>query len=310
MTARQEIAASWTAPLRSGGLTRLERLLESTWAGADGRGTWQPLTKAGLAGRERWRWEFRDGSQTRVLFVKRYRRSTLREQLDRLLRQARWLGRAGWEFQRCAELAAASIPAPKPVAYVERMSAVAERCGAVILESVEGEPLDRAWQRFEQSRDPRARGLARRDVAVRLGRFIAAFHSTGLCHRDLYLCHVFVRFDPDAGGGPRFSLIDLARTIRPRLRRTRWVIKDLSQMDASARQLGASRTDRYRCLLAYLGLERRAPRARWYARRVARKSDWIIRRAARRGRPIVPPPAPDDAGASSPVAAGGNGREP
>ena len=67
----------------------------------------------------------------------------------------------------------------------------------------------------------------------------------------------------------------------PRLRRMRWIIKDLAQLDASARQVGASRTDRLRFLRAYLDLGPRAARVRWYARRIVRKSDWILRRIAR-----------------------------
>jgi hypothetical protein len=61
----------------------------------------------------------------------------------------------------------------------------------------------------------------------------------------------------------------------------RWLIKDLAQLEYSARQAGASRSDRLRVLCAYLGLERTAPRVRWYARKIARKADSIQRREQR-----------------------------
>ena len=113
----------------------------------------------------------------------------------------------------------------------------------------------------------------------------AAFHGTGLCHRDLYLCHIFAEIDAKpVRKTPRFHLIDLARVHRPRWRRMRWIIKDLSQLDASARQVGASRTDRLRFLRAYLHLPREAQRVRWYVRRIVRKSDWILRRIERKSR--------------------------
>jgi hypothetical protein len=111
---------------------------------------------------------------------------------------------------------------------------------------------------------------------------VAAFHQTGLRHRDLYLCHIFIHFD-DAQAPPRLCLIDLARTFRPWLRRTRWLVKDLSQLDASAREIDATRADRLRFLLTYLGLQRCSPRVRWLVARVVAKADRIRRRAARRG---------------------------
>ena len=72
-------------------------------------------------------------------------------------------------------------------------------------------------------------------------------------------------------------------TFRPRWRRLRWIIKDLSQLDASARQIGAWRTDRLRFLPAYLGPSLKTS-IRSYARRVVRKSDWILARIARKSR--------------------------
>ncbi|MEW6251858.1 MAG: lipopolysaccharide kinase InaA family protein, partial [Planctomycetota bacterium] len=78
------------------------------------------------------------------------------------------------------------------------------------------------------------------------------------------------------------TLIDLARTHRPRLRRTRWIIKDLSQLDTSARQLDATRADRLRFLTTYLRSRPGARPVRWYARRIVRKSDRILRRIARK----------------------------
>jgi heptose I phosphotransferase len=174
------------------------------------------------------------------------------------------------------------INVPRAVGFAEDMRTVFERRSAVLLERAPGDGFDRVWTRLAAESAPVARGIARHDLAVRMARFVAAFHETGFCHRDLYLCHIFVDLDAAAKRPPVFTLIDLARTHRPRSRRMRWIIKDLSQLDVSARQVGASRSDRWRFLLAYLNLPRGAPRARWYARRIVRKSDWILRRIARK----------------------------
>jgi heptose I phosphotransferase len=295
---REEVAPRWRAALPARGLRELGALLDEA---ADVRrfaGRWELLSKSGLGGRRRWRWSLenrlengRAGNRddpsaagAAVVYVKRYGSTPLTEQWDRIWRQCPGHSRAYWEYVQSQRLAAARIGAPVAVAFVEEMFGAFERRSAVLLERAAGDGLDRVWRDLCARDAPLTRGIARHDLAVRLARFVAAFHETGFCHRDLYLCHVFVDLDPNGGRPPRFTLIDLARTHRPRWRRMRWIIKDLSQLDASARQVGATRSDRWRFLLAYLNLPRGAPRARWYARRIVRKSDWILERAARKSR--------------------------
>lgn len=286
MTRREAISPHWSGRLAALGMRSLERLLSEGPEAGELPGRWEALSKPGLGGRMRWHWALpadappdrpEDGDS---LFVKCYRHSSLREQWDRILRQSPRHSRAFWEFEQCRRLAQASIDAPAPVGFVEEMSGQLERRSAVLLGRVAGDALDRFWTAAVAEGAPITHGRARHDLTRRLGRFVAAFHGTGLCHRDLYLCHVFIAASPAYDAPPRFALIDLARAHQPRWRRMRWIIKDLAQLDASAQQVGASRTDRVRFLLAYLGLQAGAPRVRWYARRVVRKSDWILRRIA------------------------------
>ncbi len=244
------------------------------------RGVWQRLSKPGLGGRERW--IGRDDS--RRVYVKRYLRPRLREQLDRILRQSLIHSRGWCEYARACELNGAQIAAPRPVACAERMLGPLEQRSAVVLDEAPGEALERLWPKLCARGSPWTRPPLRHELVRRLGWFVAAFHSTGLCHRDLYLCHVFAVLSDDASRPPRFVLIDLARVFRPLVRRMRWILKDLSQLDSSARQLGIPRTDRLRFLVAYLGLAARSPRVRWYARRIERRSDRILRRIERKAR--------------------------
>ena len=67
------------------------------------------------------------------------------------------------------------------------------------------------------------------DLAARL-------HGSGLHHRDLYLCHFFVKVGPE---DLELRLIDAAR-VRPLpwLFPRRWIVKDLAQFWYSAKQLG------------------------------------------------------------------------
>ena len=271
----------WQARLLAAGMPDLATLLENVPNLRALPGQWESLNKPGLGTRERWRWNPPGNVGEPTVYVKRYGPPGLRGQWDRIYRQASGHSRAFWEFERSRELAKANIAAPRAVGFVEEMRGALERRSAVLLEEVRGEPLDRLWKRLDEGGAPVTRGLARHDFARRLGRFVAAFHGTGLCHRDLYLCHIFAAVDAECRT-PRFAVIDLARTHRPRILRQRWLVKDLAQMDFSARQAGASRSDRLRVLCAYLGLERSAPRVRWYARKIARKADSIQRREERR----------------------------
>lgn len=273
------INEAWQRLLSAAGLLTPEMLLDEDPQRRGLAGDWQPLSKSGLGSRRRWRWTI-DQNAPHV-FVKRYGPPPIRTQLDRVFRQSASHSRAFWEYDLAAQLRDASIPAPAPVGYVEEMRGPFEQRSAVILAGVPGDAFDRTWNKLLAQRSPLTRGIARLDLARRIGRFVAAFHNTGYCHRDLYLCHIFTVLDPAAHHAPYFALIDLARIHKPRFRRMRWIIKDLAQLDASARQIGASRTDRFRALLAYLNLQPGAPRARWYARRVARKSNSILRRIHR-----------------------------
>lgn len=242
-------------------------------------GQWDALSKPGLGRRRRWRWQTLDGE---VFYVKTYLRPTWREQLDRILRQAALHSRAWWERDVARQLGNAYVSAAHAVACAERMRGAWESASVVLLQAASGEALDRRWQAGCNAQEWFTRGAARHELARALGRFIAAFHGTGFCHRDLYLCHVFISLDPRAADPPRFSLIDLARSHRPLWRRTRWLLKDLGQLDHSARQCGVTRADRLRFLLAYLGLAPGSPRVRWYVRRILARSNRTLARAARK----------------------------
>ncbi|TWT45089.1 Lipopolysaccharide core heptose(I) kinase RfaP [Phycisphaerae bacterium RAS1] len=282
MTRRSEVSSAGRERLDEAGLAGGRELIDAALSDARTAGEWECLSKPGLGSRQRWRWRAAQATARPGLYLKRYLGAPLAAQWDRLVRQSPLRSRAWWEYAQCSGLLEAHIAAPRPLAVSEEMVGPFERRSAVALEQVAGEAFDRRWSEACRLAAPVTQPTPRQDLARRLGRFISAFHQTGRCHRDLYLCHVFVELDLEAQRPPNFALIDLARVHHPRWRRMRWLIKDLAQLDASARQIGATRTDRLRFLLAYLGLQPGAARLRFYAARIACKSGAILRRVSRK----------------------------
>jgi membrane-associated phospholipid phosphatase len=99
-------------------------------------------------------------------------------------------------------------------------------------------------------------------------------HGAGFTHRDLYLCHLFLR--PDGG----LTLIDLQRVTRGGPGHRRRAVKDLAALNYSAPSPAVTRADRMRFLLAYLGRRRLGAAGGRLARRIVRKTERIRRHDA------------------------------
>lgn len=120
----------------------------------------------------------------------------------------------------------------------------------------------------------------RRAVSEALADVVGTLHEAGYNHRDLYLCHVFVRF---VGVLPSVSLIDLERLRKHRRTLGPRVLKDLAALASSVPDGGATTYERARFLLRYL-LRRGIPRRGVYAglaRRIRRKAARIRRHVPR-----------------------------
>ena len=216
-----------------------------------------------------------DGKPVR-LYMKRHRPPSVGE----LVR--RWAaglpptppGRREWDA--AALLAAAGIPTAERVAVGQERTGF--RPGAsffISAELVDYRPADEVLGSLSaEERRPLLDGIAR---------LVRRFHAAGLRHRDLYLCHIFVR--RSAPGRFDLALIDLQRV--DRLRRRRWLVKDIAQLAYSARGiLGAEEWNRWLC--RYLDVERLGRGQRRFAAAVGRKADRIARHDRRRGRGTSP----------------------
>lgn len=240
------------------------------------------LDKPGLeTWRQRWRLRLaQDNGRDRTIYLKRFERPPLRQQVERWRRGGWRLSTAGVEWRNALDLAKAGIRAARGVAFGQEMIGTWERRSCLLLDEVAGESLER-WlpcQWPPPGRDPEPRTRQRR--LDRLARFVAAFHRAGFVHRDLYLSHVFVQ-PGEQDTVERFCLIDLQRVFRPRWRRQRWMVKDLAALDFSAPSDRVSPRERLRFLCRYVRQGGGLGSTRTLARQVAARTARTARRHKR-----------------------------
>jgi len=166
-------------------------------------------------------------------------------------------------------LADASIPAPAMVAW----GRLTDGRNFVITEDLAGyKPADKLLADgfdFERLRNP-------------LAELAAKLHNNGLHHRDLYLCHFFVKVDGDSID---VKLIDVARVkkLPALITRQRWIVKDLAQFWFSSLSVPITEQQREAWLARYMELRGERgliPFKRAIERKVARiaKHDAKLRR--------------------------------
>jgi heptose I phosphotransferase len=92
-------------------------------------------------------------------------------------------------------------------------------------------------------------------LLAKVAQIARTMHSSGINHRDFYICHLLLQDPQLLGPGTlasiRLHLIDLHRAqVRKRVPR-RWLVKDLGGMYYSAMDIGLTRRDILRFLAAY-----------------------------------------------------------
>ena len=91
----------------------------------------------------------------------------------------------------------------------------------------------------------------KRALIARVAGIARKMHANGVNHRDFYLCHF--RLGKDEDKNQPLYLIDLHRAqLRERTPR-RWVVKDLGGLYFSSMDIGLSKRDLYRFIIAYRG---------------------------------------------------------
>ena len=146
----------------------------------------------------------------------------------------------------------------------------------ILVEELSGyQPLHEFLESFLAKSDQTAILRSKRELIRALAKYVRRLHARGLDHRDLYLCHFFLRPEEPAQS---LRLIDLQRIKRSwGLRQRHGFIKDLAALNYSANHSGISDTDRLRFALEYFGTHRLDVRQRLFLRAVVRKTRKISR---------------------------------
>lgn len=97
----------------------------------------------------------------------------------------------------------------------------------------------------------------KRRLLAQIASMSKVMHSSGVCHRDYYLCHFLLHdeaaFSAEQIDTPCLSLIDLHRALIRRALPMRWVVKDIAGLYFSALHIGLNRHDFLRFVRLYSG---------------------------------------------------------
>jgi heptose I phosphotransferase len=203
--------------------------------------------------------------------------------LKRHYRLPRWRGLlaafwpdAGWspalqEWRHLEWAKAKGLPVPAALAAAEYIGPWGRLQSVLAVEELAGMvPLHEAIPAAAQRLDPRTFGDWKRGLAVEMAHLTRELHRRRCFHKDLYLCHFYVR--PEELPAPaewvgRVHLIDLHRLAHHPWTWRWWQVKDLAQLLYSSVIVGVSARDRLRFWRAYLGPQQRTW-STWWLRRL------------------------------------------
>jgi len=210
----------------------------------------------------------------RTFYLKRHEPLRFVEKLRAWLccRRPRTAARTEWD--NIGRLARLGIATSQPVTLGE--DPLTGRSFLMTAEIDSAVPADDFVREHFVSRDTAVVRNRRRFVR-RLARLIRKLHNARMTHRDLYLCHVFVR---RIGEEYRLHLIDLQR-LGGHVFRRRWRVKDLAQLEFSRPPEVFSLTDVVRFLRTYFDVDRLGSREKCFVRSVRRKVRRMRQRAVR-----------------------------
>jgi heptose I phosphotransferase len=231
-----------------------------------------------------------DAGHERAFYIKRHARSSWKEYIKPLF-SLRWpiLG-AKNEWNALLEFHEAGLPTMTPVAFGQHdsnsflITEALEDCTK--LSELRWDPADDSVPRPQFTIHRNGTIPDRRRLIERVADVARRMHGAGLHHQDFYLGHLLLpnhratktpgtSATPNRPGDERIYVIDLGRVQKQVPLSSRWIVKDLAQLNHSAQGV-TSTTDRLRFLREYLG-RKIGPADRPLIARIAAKTARISR---------------------------------
>lgn len=237
------------------------------------------LHKSNLAPyRSRLRFELPDGP---AVYLKRYVQVPRSIQLKNRLQYGRRAATCDLDRLPGETFARAGIRTPKVIAYGAEWNGGQEKRSFILTEEIPGGvSLEKKLPECLTNLNPLELVQERRAFLHKLADWVRTLHGTGLCHRDLYLAHIFLTDQEE------LVLIDLHRTFRPRLGAARYRRKDITQLYYSAPGRTISRADRLRFYLRYAGHKKLTTADRRFIGGVKKKAWRMADHDIKHGRPV------------------------
>jgi len=228
-------------------------------------------------GRSTGRCVFTQGDRQLSVFLKRHHRLPWwRGVLARILPGRGW-SPAAQEYRNLQWARQQGIPVAPPVAVGEVLGPGCSLQSFLAVEELTGMlPLHEAIPAAARQLDRVSFARWKRGLTAELARLANELHGRRRFHKDLYLCHFFIRvedthFVPDWHG--RVTMIDLQRLGHHRWTWPFWQIKDIAQFLFSSDLAPITARDRLRFWRLYYGPGYRSPFARCLAWMIQRK--WL-----------------------------------
>ena len=165
----------------------------------------------------------------KTFFIKRHSPSPLKEYIKPLLRFRLPILGAKTEWDALIRFHAEGIPTMTPIIFGQ-----SKRYSLLVTEALENCVKLSDWMHNKLADRSEQNKQQTEQLIKQVAHIASRMHQAGMHHQDFYLGHLLMRQDDAQNIKPNIHVIDLGRTCyRPRLA-TRWIVKDLAQLDYSA----------------------------------------------------------------------------
>jgi heptose I phosphotransferase len=212
-------------------------------------------------GRSTGRWIVQQEGRRLAVYLKRHYHLPWWQGLLAALWPARGWSPAWQEWEHLEWARSAGLPVPPAVAAAEYIGPWGRLQSFLAVEELAGMlPLHEAIPAAARALDPATFSQWKRALTAELARLTRELHDRRWFHKDLYLCHFYVRRE-DTEALPRWPgrvhLIDLHRLAHHTWTWRLHQVKDLAQLLYSSEVEGVGPRDRLRFWRLYAGAERR-----------------------------------------------------